>query len=193
MPKPATLLYYLVDGLVDSFFPVLEDLDDRIDTLQEDMATSPREEQLTEMLQLKHRLADLRRVIAPQRDLFGRLLGGAETLPGTSTELEREFRDVYDHLARLGEEIDLHRDLLTSTMDVYLSTVSNRLNAVMKQLTVIATIFLPLTFLTGFFGQNFRWMVDAIGGKAEFFGLGVGLELLAVVALLAMFKKRHWF
>ena len=86
-------------------------------------------------------------------------MGGGAELPGMTAEAERYFRDVYDHLIRISDLIDTYRDLLTSAMDVYLSTVSNRLNTVMKQLAVIATIFLPLTFITGFFGQNFGWLV----------------------------------
>ena len=81
---------------------------------------------------------------------------------------QRYFRDVYDHLIRIGDMVDTYRDLLTGAMDVYLSTVSNRLNAVMKQLAIIATVFMPLTFMTGFFGQNFAWMVDHIGGLWPF-------------------------
>ena len=77
---------------------------------------------------------------------------------------QRYFRDVYDHLIRIGDMVDTYRDLLTGAMDVYLSTVSNRLNAVMKQLAIIATVFMPLTFMTGFFGQNFPWMVEHAGG-----------------------------
>jgi magnesium transporter len=83
--------------------------------------------------------------------------------------------------------------LLTSSMDVYLSTVSNRLNTVMKQLTIMATVFLPLTFVTGFFGQNFGWMVGHIGSGPVFFGLGIGLEIATVAALFTLFKKRGWF
>ena len=78
-------------------------------------------------------------------------------------------------------------------MDVYLSTVSNRLNAVMKQLTIIATIFLPLTFITGFFGQNFGWMVGHIGSCESFFALGIGLEIVTVAAIFTLFKRRGWF
>jgi magnesium transporter len=100
---------------------------------------------------------------------------------------------VYDHLIRISDLIDSYRDLLTGAMDVYLSTVSNRLNSVMKQLTVIATIFLPLTFITGFFGQNFGWMVDHIGGVPAFLALGIGSEIALVVALLTFFKRRGWF
>jgi magnesium transporter len=108
-------------------------------------------------------------------------------------EAERYFRDVYDHLIRITDLIDTYRDLLTSSMDVFLSTVSNRLNVVMKQLAVIATIFLPLTFITGFFGQNFEWLVDSIGGWPAFLVFGIGTELVAVVILMTYFKKRGWF
>jgi magnesium transporter len=110
-----------------------------------------------------------------------------------SDEDERYFRDIYDHLIRISDLIDTYRDLLTSSMDVYLSTVSNRLNSVMKQLTIMATIFLPLSFITGFFGQNFGWMVGHIGSPGIFFGLGIGLEILTVAALFTLFKKRGWF
>ena len=85
-----------------------------------------------------------------------------------------------------------YRDLLTSSMDVYLSTVSNRLNAVMKQLTIMATIFLPLSFIAGFFGQNFGWMVGHIKSPAIFFGLGIGLEIVTVAGLFTLFKRRGW-
>jgi magnesium transporter len=102
----------------------------------------------------------------------------------------RYFRDVYDHLIRIGDMVDTYRDLLTGAMDVYLSTVSNRLNSVMKQLAIIATVFLPLTFLTGFFGQNFGWMVRHVDGVGHFLLLGLGLDLAVAVFVLAMF--RHW-
>ena len=93
------------------------------------------------------------------------------------------------HLIRLVDALDSYRDLLTSLMDVYLSTVSNRLNGVMKQLTLIATIFLPLTFITGFFGQNFGWMVDHVDSAGAFWGLGIGLEVFAVAAFVVWFRR----
>ena len=105
---------------------------------------------------------------------------------------ERYFRDVYDHLIRISDLIDSYRDLLTGAMDVYLSTVSNRLNDVMKKLTVIATIFLPLAWITGFFGQNFGWMVDHVESWKAFLILGVGIELAAMLMLLYFFRRRGW-
>ena len=110
-----------------------------------------------------------------------------------TNEAERYFRDVYDHLVRLTEEIDGGRELTSSAIDAYLSTSSNRLNVTTKQLTVIATIFLPLSFITGFFGQNFGWMVGEVSSWQAFVLLGIGLELLMVVALLTVFRKRGWF
>ena len=132
---------------------------------------------------MKRLLVGMRKAITPERDMFASLMGGVAELPGMSAEDERYFRDIYDHLIRISDLIDTYRDLLTSSMDVYLSTVSNRLNTVMKQLTIMATVFLPLTFITGFFGQNFGWMVGHIRSGPVFFGLGIGLEIVTVAAL----------
>ena len=109
---------------------------------------------------MKQRLVGVRRVITPQRDMFAQLVGGVVELPGISDETTRYFRDVYDHLIRLSDMIDSYRDLLTGVIDVYLSTVANRRDQIMKQLTVLAAVLLPITFITGFFGQNFGYMVD---------------------------------
>ena len=142
---------------------------------------------------MKRLLVGMRKAVTPQRDMFARLMGGIAELPGLAEEDERYFRDVYDHLIRISDLIDSYRDLLTGAMDVYLSTVSNRLNSVMKQLAVIATIFLPLSWLTGFFGQNFGFEVRHITGGGPFFVLGIGSELVVVAAMLAYFKRRGWF
>ncbi len=142
---------------------------------------------------MKRLLVGLRKAITPQRDAFALLAGGNQALPGFTPEDERYFRDVYDHLIRISDLVDSYRDLLTGAMDVYLSTVSNRLNGVMKQLTIIATIFLSLAWLTGFFGQNFGFEVRHITGWPSFVVLGIGTELLALVILLAFFRRRGWF
>src|SRR5262249_47819981 len=136
--------------------------------------------QLQEIFGMKRLLVGMRQAISPQRDLFASLAGGIRDVPGMSQEDGRYFRDVYDHLIRISDLIDTYRDLLTGALDVYLSTVSNRLNVVMKQLAIIATIFLPLSWLTGFFGQNFAFLVRHIGGGATFVVLGLGTEVLAV-------------
>ena len=191
--RPSLLLYQIIDGLVDSFFPFLGDFDDRIDELEDAIFLHADDAQLQEIFQMKRLLVGIRKAVTPERDMFAALMGDVSQLPGLSDDDERYFRDIYDHLIRISDLIDSYRDLLTGAMDVYLSTVSNRLNAVMKQLTVIATIFLPLAWLTGFFGQNFGWMVGHIGSWETFVGLGLGVELLAAGAMLVYFKRRGWF
>jgi magnesium transporter len=191
--NPALLLYRIIDGLVDSFFPILADFDDRIDELENQIFLKARDEQLQEIFAMKRLLVGMRKAITPERDMFASLMGGVAELPGMTQEDERYFRDIYDHLIRISDLIDTYRDLLTGAMDVFLSTASNRLNVVTKQLAVIATIFLPLSFITGFFGQNFGWLVRNIGGWPAFAGLGIGTELVALAILLAFFKRRGWF
>jgi magnesium transporter len=191
--RPSLLLYRIVDGLVESFFPILAEFDDRIDELENAIFVQASDSQLQEIFRMKRLLVGMRKAVTPQRDSFAGLRGGIAQLPGLAEEDEHYFRDVYDHLIRISDLIDSYRDLLTSAMDVYLSTVSNRLNAVMKQLAVIATIFLPLSWLTGFFGQNFDWLTGHIGHWQAFVGVGVGTELVALAILLAFFKRRGWF
>jgi magnesium transporter len=190
---PSLLLYRVVDGLVDSFFPILAAFDDSIDELEDSIFRRADDRQLQEMFRMKRLLVGMRKAVTPQRDAFAGLMGGIAEMPGLGEGDERYFRDVYDHLIRISDLIDSYRDLLTGAMDVYLSTVSNRLNVVMKQLTVIATIFLPLTFITGFFGQNFHWMVSHVGSMTVFLTLGIGTEIAIVVFLLTFFKRRGWF
>lgn len=191
--NPGRLLYRIIDALVDSFFPILADFDDRIDELENQTFLNAGDAQLQEIFRMKRLLVGMRKAITPQRDMFAALSGGVASLPGMTEEDEHYFRDIYDHLIRISDLIDTYRDLLTGSMDVYLSTVSNRLNSVMKQLAVMATVFLPLTFITGFFGQNFGWMVGHIQSPGIFFGLGIGIEIATVAALLVLFKKRGWF
>jgi magnesium transporter len=190
LARPIALLYRLLDSLTDSFFPALEDLDERIDQLQDAMLRGPTEAQLHEIFDMRRRLVFLRRAVTPERDLMSEFASGMRQLPDMDEEAERYFRDIYDHLIRVSDMIDSYRDLLTSAMDVYLSTVSNRLNVEMKRLTVIATIALPLIVISGFFGQNFNWMVDHISGGPAFFALGVGLPL-ALFTLLMVYMRRQ--
>lgn len=186
------LLYRVVDALVDSFFPLLDTFDDAIDELEDKILEAPTEQQLGTLFEMKRTLVALRKVVTPERDVFAGIAAGAYDLPGMTEEAERYFRDVYDHLIRISDLVDSYRDLLTGAVDTHLSVVSNRLNVVMKQLTIIATIFLPLSFLTGFFGQNFSFLVGHITGGVPFWALAVGLDALAVAGLLWLFKKRQW-
>jgi magnesium transporter len=186
------LVYLVVDALVDSYFPVLSTFDDRIDELEDEILKQPTEAQLGELFQMKRQLLTVRKVVTPQRDMFATLTAGIITLPGSSPIAATYFRDLYDHLIRISDLVDGYRDLLSGVMDTHISTVSNRLNLIMKQLAIIATIFLPLSFLTGFFGQNFAYLVTNIRSPWAFAIWGIGLELAAVVALGVLFKKRGW-
>jgi magnesium transporter len=113
-------------------------------------------------------------------------------VPGMTSDAEHYFRDLYERLIRISDLVDSYRDLMSGALDTHLSTVSNRLNVVMKQLTFIATVFLPLSFLTGFFGQNFPWMVNRLTSLPVFLFVGIGSEALAVIGLLVYFWRRGW-
>jgi len=186
------VVYKICDALTDTFFPVLERIDDAIDELEDAIVLHPTDEQLQQVFQLKRRLVVLRRVITPQRDLAARTIGEIAELPGLETGTRDYLRDVYDHLIRISDLVDSYRDLLTSTMDVYLSTVSNRLNLVMKQLTLVATVFLPITALTGFFGMNFGFLVRHITGAAAFFVFGIGGSVASIAALYLWFRRQRF-
>jgi magnesium transporter len=190
--RHVAVLYLVVDELVDQFFPVLSKFDDDIDDLEDAILADPTEEQLAQLFQMKRQLVHLRKLVTPQRDMFGSLASGVTTLPGMDDSGVVYLRDLYDHLIRISDLVDSYRDLGSDATDTHLSVVSNRLNVVMKQLTIIATVFLPLTFLTGFFGQNFGYLLRHITGPAVFWGLGVGVEVLAVVILMMLFRRRGW-
>jgi magnesium transporter len=186
------LIYLVIDQLVDSFFPMLNGFDNQIDELEDAILVQPTDAQLGTLFTMKRSLIDVRKVVTPQRDMFASISSGVSELPGVTDDGLRYMRDVYDHLIRISDLVDGYRDLLSGVMDTHLSTVSNRLNVVMKQLTIIATVFLPLSFLTGFFGQNFAWLVNHITGGLPFVLFGLGLELVSAAALLYLFRKRGW-
>jgi magnesium transporter len=190
---PVDLAWRIADGLVDSFFPGLTVFDERLELIEDGLVAAPKDEHLRDVFTMRRRLAGLRRVLGPQRDVIGKLASGTETLPGMTVEHERSFRDVYDHLLRLSELMEATRDVLGTAVEVYLSAQTNRLNDVTKQLALIATIFLPLTFITGFFGQNFGWLVGHVGSWEAFVLLGIGSEVIALAVLLVYFRRRRWF
>jgi magnesium transporter len=183
------VIYRVLDGLTDSFFPILDRLDDRMERLDGEIFDRPDPSQLEEITALRRDLVALRRVVTPQRDLLARGVDDILELPGLEADSRNYFRDVYDHAIRISDQIDSYRDLLAGTRDAYLSVVSNRLNQITKQLTVVATIFLPLSFVVGFFGQNFKWLVVHIDSAEAFFVLGIGSLILSVVGLLVWFRR----
>src|SRR6202046_1254228 len=191
---PQVVIFYLImDTLIDSFFPVLSEFDDSIDNLESAILKTPTEEQLGTLFGMKRQIMTIRKVITPQRDMISGLNAGMVAIPGMTDQGSAYFRNLYDHLIRISDLVDGYRDLISGAMDTHLSMVSNRLNVVMKQLAVIATIFLPLGFLTGFFGQNFAWPIAHLQmGFGYFLFLGVGSELVALVFLVGLFKRRGW-
>jgi magnesium transporter len=191
-PPRLIVLHNIFDSLVNSFFPVMSEFDDKIDDLQEQMFAKPKNDQLAELFSMQRWLVNVRKLVSPQRDMVASLVSGMVVLPGMTAESDPYLRDLYDHLIRISDLIDSYRDLLSNAMDAYLSLVSNNLNEVMKQLTIIATVFLPLSFLTGFFGQNFTWLVGRLGSLNTFLILGVGSEVVAVAALYWLFRRRGW-
>jgi magnesium transporter len=183
------VVYRVLDALTDSFFPVLEKLDESLEQLDEQIFEQPTPAHLEQITSMRRQLVDLRRVATPQRDLLARGTDDILEIPGLETDSREYFRDVYDHAIRISEQIDSFRDLLAGSRDAYLSTVSNRLNQITKQLTVVATVFLPLSFIVGFFGQNFGWMVRGVNTAAAFWLLGVGSLVASVVALWVWFRR----
>jgi magnesium transporter len=168
-------------------------MDGEIDELENTVLAGPSNEELQRLFAMKRTLVAMRKVVTPQRDLFARSIDQLTELAGLQLDERDYFRDTYDHLIRISDLIDSYRDLLTSTTDLYLSTVSNRQNEVMKQLAIVGTIFLPLSFITGFFGMNFQWLVrDGISSTWSFFVLGVGIQLATCVFLLRFFRRKGW-
>jgi magnesium transporter len=187
------VLHHVLDSLSDSMFPMLASFDDKVDTIQDEILIKAEREHQESLVALRRWLSDVRKVVAPERDMLNALLSQRVDVPGMNKENEPYFRDLYDNMIKINDMVDSHRDLVSSTMDSYTSQLANRQNDVMKQLTIMATIFLPLTYLTGFFGQNFGWLVNSVGSWEEFFGIGVGTEAVAVILLLLLFKRRGWF
>lgn len=186
------VVYRVLDALTDTFFPLLEDLEDRLERLDEEIFAEASPDNLQPLTELRRDLVMLGRVATPQRDMLARHIDDILQLPGLEKDSRDYFRDIYDHAIRISDQIDAYRDLLLGSRDAYLSVTSNRLNEISKQLTVVATIFLPLSFVVGFFGQNFAWMVTRLGSLPVFLILGCGTELLAVVGLFALFRRRGW-
>jgi magnesium transporter len=186
------ILYLVIDELVDSFLPQLSELDDGLDQLEDEILTDPQPTALQQTIALKRQLVQLRKVVNPQRDMFAALLSGRYELPGMTEEYERYFRDIYDHLIRVAEQLDDYRDLASGVTDLYQSTVGNKMNLTMKQLGWVATFFLPLSFLTGFFGQNFTLLVGSIiRPDWTFWVLGIGLDVAAFTAVLLWYINRE--
>jgi magnesium transporter len=187
------LVYKILDAISSTFFPVLDRIDDDIDEIEESIVASPNDDVLQRIFALKRDLVAMRRVVTPARDVFARHIDRIAELPGMQDDDQLYFRDLYDTLVRVADMVDSYRDLLSGATDLYASMVANRQGEINKQLTIIATIFLPLSFLTGFFGQNFSYLTGkVITSNASFWYLGIGTEVLAVVGFAIFFRTRKW-
>jgi magnesium transporter len=193
MRSEQQLVYWILDGVLSTYFPVLERIDDSIDQIEDDVLDHPDEESMRGIFGLKRELVAMRRVVTPMRDIFARNAERISELPGLETDERPYFRDLYDSVIRISDLVDSYRDLLSGATDLYLSTVANRQGEVNKQLTIIATIFLPLTFLTGFFGQNFAFLTNHVTETTwSFLVFGLGLLAVSVIGFMIYFKRRHW-
>jgi magnesium transporter len=182
---PDFVAYLITDALVDRNFPMLEVFSDALEQLEEDVFRQPDPGQLKRAFALKHGLLTVRRVLSPQRDVLA-LLAKRGTL-NVNERTALYFRDIYDHLIRLVEQIESARDLLSGVVDGYLSVMANRTNDVTKQLTIFATIFLPLSFVVGFFGQNFA----PLQGDG-FFAVMIATVVLMPLGMVLWFRKKGW-
>ncbi|HYX23018.1 MAG TPA: magnesium/cobalt transporter CorA [Thermoanaerobaculia bacterium] len=183
------LLYALIDALVDEFFPVLESYGERVEELEDEVVVRPEPAVLNEVHRIKRELLLLRRTAWPERDVINSLQRVEMNLIKSETRVF--LRDCYDHTIQVIDMIETYRDLASGLLDVYLSSASNRLNEVMKVLTIISTIFIPLSFIASLYGMNFKYMPELEWRH----GYPMALGLMAVTAggLVIYFRRKGWF
>jgi magnesium transporter len=182
------LAYALMDTMVDTYFNVLERLDEILEELEEEVLSSPTQQTLENIHSLKRAIIQFRRAAWPLREVVSGFEKVESPLLRDSTTLY--LRDLYDHAIQVVETLDAQRDITTGLVDAYLSGVSNRLNDVMKVLTIFASIFIPLTFVAGIYGMNFRYMPE-LDWKFGYFG-ALGAMAAIGLSLLAYFKRKNW-
>jgi magnesium transporter len=182
------LAYALLDLIVDQYFVILEDLGEVIEDLESEVVSTPTPATLSQIHRLKREMIMLRKSVWPLREVISRLERSESSLVKEPTVLY--FKDVYDHVIQIIDNIETFRDILSGMLDIYLSSVSNRLNEVMKVLTIIATIFIPLTFIAGVYGMNFKNMPELEWPWGYFMALGMMATVAAI--MLLFFKRRGW-
>jgi magnesium transporter len=185
----AALLHRLIDALVDNYRPEIEKLQERLDKLETEVFEKPNPKLARQILDFKRDVASMRKVVLPERDAVGRL--ARREFPLITEQLAYRFRDVHDHLVRLSDEAMFFQDRISGILDAHLSAVSNQLNAVMKVLTLISTIFLPLTVLTGMYGMNVT-LPHMPGGDPWQFWWVVGIMVALSGGMIMYFKSRGW-
>lgn len=182
------LFYALMDAVVDYYFTVIEKIGDKIEKIEEEIINEPRRESLIELYRLKREVIFLRKQVWPVRDMISNLLRSETEFITANTQLF--FRDLQDHSSRIIDTVETHRDLLSGIMDIYLSTNSNKMNEVMKVLTIMSSIFIPVTFIAGVYGMNFDYMPEL---KSPYGYVITWVVMLSVMGgMIYYFKKKKW-
>lgn len=190
MPEgPVALFHRIVDAMVDHYRPEVDKLEDRIEELEKAVFDKPRPDLIRRILAEKREVSTLRRILTPQRDVIARL--ARRDFVDISTDVSFRFRDVYDHIVRLSDDAAMFQDRISAILDAHLTNVSNKLNEVMKVLTVMSTIVLPLTLVAGLWGMNVR-LPQFPGGEAAQFWWIFGISTVIVVLMLGYFRGRRW-
>jgi magnesium transporter len=183
------LLYRLIDVIIDGYYKVLDRIGDIIDEIEDDIHTNPSDKNFNRIQKLRKELIFLRRAVYPLRDALNKIIKGESVF--VHEENLRYFSDVYDHVVHLTDSLDIYKDLSSSLLDIHMNTLNTRMNEVMKVLTVISTIFMPLTFIVGVYGMNFEYMPEL---RWPFGYYGVWIVMLGIVAtMLVFFRLKKWF
>ncbi|MEN6622674.1 MAG: magnesium/cobalt transporter CorA [Smithella sp.] len=183
------LLHAIIDNIVDNYFVSMEALEEEIELLEDELVQRTASATLGKIHSLKRKLIFIRKSLSPLREAISALERSDSLLIGESTGIY--FKDIFDHVIAIIDSVETFRDMLSGMLDIYLSSVSNRLNEVMKVLTIIATIFMPLTFIAGVYGMNFKYMPE-LEWRWGYFGT-LGLMLVVALLMIYYFQKKKWF
>ena len=191
---PDYLCYSLVDAIVDNYFSILEKVGEKIESMEEELVSEPTESILQQIHSMKREMISLRRSVWPLRELISGLQRSESELIQESTGIY--LRDVYDHTIQVIDTVESFRDMVSGMLDIYLSSISNKMNEIMKVLTIIATIFIPITFIAGIYGMNFnpevsRWNMPELNWRFGYL-FAWGLMLFVALAMLAYFRRKKW-
>jgi magnesium transporter len=186
----AWTLHSILDRSVDRMFPVVDMVGEELDRIENELLAKVKDEQLQQLYQVKRVMLSLHKVVGPERDVLRAMARHDELV---SQEAYLYFQDVGDHVARISDAIDTYRDVASSVMDIYLSAISNRLNVVMKQLTVVATIFMPLTLISGVYGMNLTKTMWPAPEWAWSFPAVIASFVVITIGMLFVFKRRGWW
>ena len=182
------LAYSLIDAIVDNYFAILERIGEKIESVEEELVGNPSEKTLRQIHSIKREMISLRKSIWPLREVISDLQRSESPIMQATTGIY--LRDVYDHTVHCIDIMEMHRDVISGMLDIYLSSISNRLNEVMKLLTIIATIFIPLTFLVGWYGMNFKDMPELTWRWG--YPMVILVAVAMVVSMLVFFRRKQW-